>query len=131
MASFSMKASGNIAPSRFVKQTVTADGEVTQAGTGERIFGVSHEGVRRIPGLLDDGFAAIAGEDLKVYGDNDECLLEIVATVAPGDRLKSDTDGKGTPVASNNDEWGATAKVAGVSGRLIRVEVRPGQQFGV
>jgi hypothetical protein len=130
MAIWSKKATGNIAPSRFVKQSVTTDNQVTQAGAGEKVFGISQAGTRRTPyGALDDGYAAIANEDVQVFGVAENCLLEISATVAAGDRLKADADGKGTPTVTNLDEYGAIALVAGTTGQLIQVEVRPGLQI--
>ena len=131
MAIFSKKASGNIAPSRFVKLDTTGDNLVAQAGSGEKCYGICQPDTRRTPySTLDDGYAAIAGEDVKVFSVGEVCLLELVATVSPGDRLKSDTNGKGTPVGSNNDEYGAIALVAGVSGQLIMVQVVPESQYG-
>lgn len=125
----SMKASGNISPSRFVKLTTTADGEVTQAGAGEQIYGISQKTTRRTPyGALDDGYAAIAGENVGVHGIGEECLLEAGGTVAPGDRLKSDASGKGVATTTNLDEWGAICLQAGTAGKLVRVEPRPGMQ---
>ena len=100
----SFKANGNVSPSRFVKMDTSGDRPVLQA--------------------------TVAGEDLEVFQDDEEPWLEIVATVAYGDRLKSDANGKGTPVTANNDEWGAVAQQAGISGQLIRVLSKPLQQYG-
>jgi hypothetical protein len=126
MAILSMKANGNITMSRFVRIDTSGDGLVVQAGTGEKCFGVSQAGSRRVPySSLDDGYAAIAGEDLEVFGIGEECWLEIGGTVTVGDRLKSDTDGKGVTTTTNLDEWGAVARQAGTSGQLIRVQVIP------
>lgn len=128
--SWAMQATGNIAPSRFVKQATATDNRVTQCGAGDKIFGVSQAGTRRTPySSLDDGYCAIANENLQVYGIGELCLLEIGGTVSPGDRLKADADGKGVATTTNLDEWGAIAKVAGTSGMLIQVEVRPGMQI--
>lgn len=127
----SKKANGNITMSRFVKIDTSGDNLVAQAGAGDKVCGISQAGSRRTPySSLDDGYAAIAGEDLQVFGDNEECWLEAGATIAAGDRLKSDASGKGTPVASNNDEYGAIAINAGTSGLLIRVLSIPFGQYG-
>lgn len=126
----SFKASGNVTPSRFVKLSST-DNVVAQAGAGEAIIGVSQAGTRNAPySSLDDGYAAADGEDLEVFGDNEVCWLELGAAATVGARLKSDANGAGTPVTANNDEWGAVALVAGASGDLIQVEVRPLMQYG-
>lgn len=122
-----MKAKGNIAPSRFVKQDTSNAFGVLQCGAGDKVFGISHQSTRRIPyGALDDGYAAIDGEDLSVYAGLEVCLLEIGGTVAIGDRLKADANGKGVTTTTNLDESGAIALEAGTSGQLITVEVRPG-----
>lgn len=128
---WSAKSGGNIAPSRFVKQSTSADNTVTQAGAGETVYGVSPRYTRRTPySSLDDGYCAISGEDVEVYGVGEECWLELGATATAGQRLKSDADGKGTPVTANNDEVGAVAIQSGTSGQLIRVQVTPGIQYG-
>lgn len=127
----SFTANGNIPPSRFVKMDSSGDRLVLLADAGAKIIGISQAGKRRAPySTLDDGYAAIATEDLEVFQDDEEPWLEIAATVAYGDRLKSDANGKGTPVTANNDEWGAVAQQAGVSGQLIRVLSKPLQQYG-
>ncbi len=129
---YSKKANASIPPSRFVKTDTSGDNLVALASTGEQIYGISQMGTRRTPyASLDDGYAAIAGEDLEIFGIGEVCPLELVATVTAGARLKSDSAGKGLPVTSNNDEYGAIALVAGVSGQLIMVQVVPESQYGV
>lgn len=131
MAIFSMKSGGNISPSRFVKQDTSADNQVTQAGAGDKIFGISQAGVRRTPySSLDDGYCAISGEDVEVFGIAEKAvLLEIGGTVTRGDRLKSDANGKGVTTTSTGDEIGAVALVSGTSGMLIPVEVISPTQY--
>ena len=122
--SISLKATGNIAPSRFVKMATTADMSVAQAGAGDKVIGISPPFTRRTPySSLDDGYCAVSGEDVPVFTTNDECMLELGGTVTAFDRLKSDTDGKGVTTTTNLDEIGAIALVSGVSGQLIRVRV--------
>lgn len=129
---YSKKSGGNVAPSRFVTLSTTADNTVTQCGTDGHVYGISQAGVRRTPySSLDDGYAAISGEDLEVFGVGEVCLLEVSATVAAGDRLKSDTNGKGTPVTTTLDNYGAIATVSAVSGQVIMVEVHPHHQYVV
>ncbi len=124
----SLKANGNVPPARFVKPDTSGDGLVLVAGAGERCLGISQPGTRRTPySGLDDGFAAIAGEDLQVFGVGERPMLELGGTVAFGDRLKSGALGVGVVTTTNLDEWGAIALAAGVSGQLIQVEV---VQFG-
>lgn len=130
MGSYSRMANGNIAPSRFVKLDTSNDNRVTQCGAGERVYGISQPSVHNIAlsggGFTtpDDGYAAVAGEMLNIYGPGDPgVLLEAGGTVTAGDLLKSDSNGKGVVVASNNDFYGARALESATSGQLFRVEV--------
>lgn len=130
MASF--VANGTIPPCRFVKLDTTATGKVLLCGTNGIIYGISKADTRRIPALgLDDGNAAIVGENLHVFEDNEECYLEIVASVTQGQQLKSDTNGKGTPVTANNDIYGAIALQSAPAGKVIKVKVVKGNYFGM
>lgn len=132
MARFSKKANGNVPPARFVRTDTSGDNLVVVAAAGEQIFGISQPSTRRTPySNLDDGYAAIAGEDLDVFSVGEVCLLELGGTVSPGTRLKASTLGVGIAVASNNDEYGAIALVAGASGDLVMVQVMPEMQYGV
>lgn len=122
-----MISGGNIAPMRFVKPSAAADNTCLQCGAGEMPIGVSQRGTRNTPySTLDDGFAAIAGESLEVCRPGDRALLELGGTVAAGDHLKSDADGKGL-TASAGDKYGARASQAGTSGKIIEVYVFPGE----
>ncbi len=128
MGSHSKVASGNISPSRFLILTTSADGKVTQAGAGEKVYGISGPWTRNTPySSLEDGYHAIAGENVLVYGIGEKCMLELGGTVSPGDRLKSDSNGKAVATTTNLDEFGAVAMMAGTSGKLIEVEVVLGQ----
>lgn len=129
MASHTKVAAGNIKPMRFVKLT-TGDGKCLVCGAGDKVYGVSQKGTRRVPySSLDDGYCAIAGEELQVYGPGEDPKPALVlgGTVAAGDRLKSDSDGAGVTTVTNLDEYGAIAMWAGVAGEIIEVEVRTGQ----
>lgn len=129
---YSRKANGNVAPSRFVKLDSSDDGLCLQADAGAVVFGVSQPGTRRTPyGSLDDGYAAIAGEDLLVYGPGEWPMLELAAACSNGERLKSDADGKGTPVTADKDEYGAVAQASGAAGELIPVLVVPYGSYNV
>ncbi len=128
--SFTRVAGGNIKPSRFVTISTTVRGRVTQTTTGAQIHGISQEGTRNTPySSLDDGYAAIAGENIRIYGPpNKDVLLVIGGTVTAGDRLKSDTDGKGVVTITNLEEYGAIAMVDGVLNDVIPVQcVGPSQ----
>lgn len=125
MPSYTRVANGNISPCRFVTQDTSNVGKVTQATAGQQVYGISQEGTRRVPGDigLDDGFCAIAGENLNIYGPPaKDVLLKLGGTVTIGDRLKSDGSGQGVSTTTPADEVGAIALQSGVSGDLVRVQ---------
>ncbi len=129
MASHSKVASGNILPSTFVILTTSAPGKVTQASTGERIYGVSQIGTRSAPFEgLDSNYAAIAGDNVMIFGIGQKCLLRIGGTVTHGDYLKSDSSGFGVTASTDQDDYGAIAQASGVSGDLIEVLVQVGER---
>lgn len=122
-------AGGNIAPARFVKISTAADHTILQAGAGDKAIGVTHKGVRNAPySSLNDGYAAIAGESgFRVFFEGEVCHLELgTGGATAGDRLKSDTNGKGVAVASDEDWYGAEALETGSAGDVILVRVVTG-----
>lgn len=127
MASGSFVANGNLYPSRFVKPD-TAVGKVTQAGAGEVTCGVTQQGTRNTPySSLDDGYCAIAGENVRVYQVGEECYLESGAAITVGALLKPSTNGVAIAVAANNDWYGARARqTCAAAGVLIRCVVEEG-----
>ncbi len=121
----SKQANGNILPACFVMLDTTKDGCVIQATAGAKIYGIAQVESRMFPFPgLDDGYAAIAGENLKVFtpADKDVWLQVGAGGCAPGDRLKATTNGVGILTVTNLDEWGAIAKETGLSGDLVRVD---------
>ena len=126
---YSRIADGDVYPMRFVKLSTSTAERLLQAGAGDMIFGVSQKGTRFFPvDFMDDGKAAVQGEMLHVYGPGGdgggEILLELGGTVATqGVRLKSDADGKGTPVTADGDQFGAISLRGGVSGDFIPVDL--------
>ena len=92
-------AAGNIAPCRFVTPSTSAIGKVSQSTTSDVPCGISQKGTRNVPGSslgLDDGYAAIAGENVGVHGTPDkDILLRLGGTVTRGASLKSDASGFG------------------------------------
>jgi hypothetical protein len=122
-------ANGTIAPARFVKQDTTTNNAFLQAGSGDKVVGISQKGTRRTPySGLDDGNAAIAGEPLHVFGPPETAPLELGGTVAAGDLLKPDTNGKGITAGSDGDFYGALSPQAGGSGDIIEVQVMLGMR---
>ena len=119
-------ANGTINPSRFVKLDTTTQGRVLQCGAGDKCLGISQLGTRRSPEVDSSGNAAQTGEPLGVHDEFGElCGLTLGGTVTVGDRLKSDANGKGVTTTTDQDEYGAIAKMNGVSGDVITVEVTP------
>jgi hypothetical protein len=122
-------AGGNIAPRRFVKQSTTAPNTVLQAGAGDKVFGISQTSSRNAPYLtLDDGFTAIAGEPVRVFGPGEIAPLQYGGTVTAGQRLKSDANGKGIATTADGDEYGAVALQSGIADEIGEVRVEIGQR---
>lgn len=126
-ASYSAVAGGNIAPCRFVTMSESS-GEpvVTQSAANDVVWGISPKSTRRMAlSGWDDGYAAIAGETMAVFGPgDDEALLEISETVTAGQLLQATTDGVGAVASANNDNIGAVALEGGASGDVIKVKPR-------
>lgn len=123
--SFTGVAASNVKPSRFVKRTSSSGEPVLLAcGANESPWGISQPSTRRMAlSGWDDGYAAVPGEMLNVYGPgDDECLLVLGADCSAGDYLKSDATAAGVPAGSNRDAVGAQAKVDGKSGQAIPVK---------
>lgn len=129
-------AGGNIAPSRFVKPSTTANQTVVQAGAGDIVCGISQKGTHNVPGTIggvavDDGYAAVAGMSVGVFDQSDTARgqfidLELGGTVTAGDYLKSDVNGKGVTATADGDYYGARTNRSGVAGQLIQVQVITG-----
>lgn len=125
----STRAGGNIKPRRFVKQSTTAPNTVLQAGAGEKIFGISPTSTRNAPySTLDDGYTAINGEAMRVFGPTEIAPLALGGTVTAGDKLKSDSDGAGVAATADAEHYGAVALQSGVSGDIVEVRVEIGQR---
>lgn len=121
--SVTKRCNGNINPSRFVK-LATADDSVTQCGSAEVIHGISQRDIRDIDGTV----AGAAGEEIEVHlPPEEDILLELGSGGATyGDRLTSDTNGKGIAMgstAATKYNVGAIALENGSEGDLIRVRV--------
>jgi hypothetical protein len=126
----SFTANGTIRPSRFVKFDTSGPGLVLEADAGEAVVGISGPGTRFVPwSELDDGNHAIAGENCQVFQDGHKrIMLELGGTVDEGSFLKSDADGKGVAATADQEKYGARARVAGVSGEIIEVDVMIGER---
>jgi hypothetical protein len=120
-------AKGDINSSRFVKSDGTNDFAVVEGTANAEVRGIAMEGSREAPiPSVTSPLAAKTGEGLLVYGNGQQCLLELGGTVSAGDVLKSDSAGKGVVIATGGDTLqhiGAVALEGGVSAEKILVEV--------
>ncbi len=116
-------ASGNIYPCRFVKRS--GDHQVAQAGSNEKVLGISQEGTNTAPiPDVSSTYAAVSGESLRVFQDNEECLLDVAEAVTAGQKLKSDSNGKGVVGGAGSDEEiGAEVIRGAASGEKALVRV--------
>ena len=94
--------------------TIDADGAVARADADAFIVGLwlNHAEPRAVMVQID-GTAA----------------LELGATAAVGDHLKSDADGRGVPTTTAGDATGAIALEAGDAGDQVTVLLRPGSRY--
>jgi hypothetical protein len=143
MATF--QASGNISPKRFVcidptyplavAPFINAGGQVVQASlTSVPIIGISQPSTRltNYQGL-DDGYAAIAGQELVVYQSDAQAWDGVLLTLgtggcSAGDRLTTDGSGQGIVVSGDGQYIGAQAMNAGLAGQDVLVQPYRGQQ---
>lgn len=122
-------ANGDIRPSRFVQQDSSADHKATEGGDNVPVIGVAMESSNYPPlsDLAITVLAAQAGQYFKMYGDGEQCLLEAGAAITHGDKLKSDSVGRGVPILTTGtvlQHFGATAlQTAAAAGELIPVQV--------
>lgn len=116
-------ATGNIATSRFVKK----DGayKVAQCGAGEVAVGISSEGSQDTPIPGASALAAASGDTLRVYSEEDNCLLDAGATVADGAFVKSDANGKGI-TATTGERYYAIVERGGDADEKMQVILRFG-----
>ncbi len=121
------RAGGTIRKSRFVVIDPSDDSTVLESGANGIIFGIAQEFSRDVPvdDIAGSGVnAAIDGDQIRVFGDGDApVLLELGATVASGDHLRSTASGAGQKQTLASEPVGAIALESGVSGVLIRVQV--------
>lgn len=123
---FGYAAGGNILPARFVMHSTAADWTVLEATSGALTCGVSPRSTHTAPlSGLDDGYAAVSGESVRIFVEGEVCGLELGGTVTAGERLKATTNGKGI-AATAGATYGAVALQAGVSGEIIEVRVENG-----
>jgi len=123
-----LKANGNITPSRIVKLVSGTDNGVTISAAATSVnIGVAQKGTRRAPGTGDDdGFAAIAGENVGVYSaGSGTAVVEAGGTVAVGDALTSDANGRAIATTTDGDFIIGWALQAGTANDLIDFLCQP------
>jgi hypothetical protein len=121
---YSKVATGNINPSSFVKLDPSNYGCVLQCGSGDVPWGIAQAGTRTAPYPgFDDGLAAVAGENVAIYGPGNTgtAPLRVSAAVTPGLHLKPDTNGYGTPVTGTSDIFGAEAIEIAPANKIVPV----------
>lgn len=131
-------AGGTIRVSRFVNLDSSDNNVVLEADANETIIGISQEGGRAAPVPLnttDPVEAAQDGEQLNVHlpggARKDISLCIGSGGCNAGDRLKSDGDGKGVPIATTGttiQNYGAIALAAASENELCPVEIVIGSE---
>jgi hypothetical protein len=117
MARSSYVASGNILPYSFVKLDTSTGktGYVAQAASGDTPIGIAAPSQHRAPlDGLQDGYCAVAGENIDVFDPADpenQTFIQVDAAYAQGTWLKpatcSSSQASGTQAASDGDVYGA------------------------
>jgi len=124
MALAGQTASGNIAPSRFVKKSGSY--LVAQAGAGEVCIGISQQGSLATPIPGASSLAAVEGSPIAVYDQDENCLLEAGAEVLDGAYLKSDSSGRGITATTGNQYFAIAERGAAAAGEKMQVLIRFG-----
>ncbi len=108
-----------------MKQDTTADNKVlVNAASTTKSIGISSEAGRQPSIDASTVYAGIAGDDMRVYGLGDTCMLTIGSGgCTAGDELTSDSTGQGITTTTTGDYVGAKALVTANAGELARVEV--------
>lgn len=127
----SLVANGNVSPARFIAPVVSSTGGAKGVQASDPtvlILGVSYNETRFPPNSpADDGYCAIAGENLPYHGPGEICGLILGGTVSSANvPLTTDSAGKGVTVDTTAATliWvGAISLQAGVSGDEVMVYV--------
>lgn len=127
----SFNAGGTIAPGRIVKLSTAADNTVLQstAAAADVPVGVAQRGMRDAPGIAgsDPAIAAIAGDQISVYGPGSIAPVIAGAAFARGAALASDANGRAVTVtaATNTHIVGWALESAGALGEEVQMIVSP------
>lgn len=96
-----LMAGGNISPSRFVMMD-TDPNQCIQATDNAETIGVTHDSTNYAP-LSDQTvseYAAKDGQNVRLFGDGDVCLITAAEALSVGDEVKADGDGKAQAIAT-------------------------------
>lgn len=125
-------ANGNVSPSRFLTPVAGTAKRLVQASASTApIYGVSGKNTRFPPGSpSDDGFHAIAGEQLTVHGPGQICSLKLGSTAVTDLTVPLTTDGSGqglpqAPANATTCYYGAIPLTLGAASDTIAVFVLP------
>lgn len=125
------KAGGDINPKRFVVIDATDTNTVVEAsGVTAVLVGISTDATKASP---SDGASTLAAEDgdhIETRMDGEVALLNLgTGGATAGDKLTSDSDGKGITSSTDEDYWGALALESGSAGEDIEVLIMTGRQL--
>lgn len=118
-----LQAGGNIRPCRLLKIGAADNLVIEATAATDVIIGVSAPWTRQAPyGSLDDGFHAIAGEPVEIYGQGE--IAPVIAGsggMARGGRITSDGNGQGVAASAGNGSVGVALQTvaAGTKGEVL------------
>ena len=126
----SFVAEGTIRPMRIVKHGTTAGLVAEATGVTDDFVGISGQGTRFAPwDELDDGNHAIVTENVVVKQDGEKRVkLELGGTVTIGQWVTSHTDGTGLASTTDRDNVVGKARMGGVAGEIIEVDIIIGER---
>lgn len=128
MASATYVANGNVKPNRLVKidSSVTPPRIIQASANTDDIIGVSQIGTHNAPITgLNDGYAAIAGMNCKVWIVGDRAQVEAGAAFNAGAELTADSQGRAVSASTGNKVVGYARDTATAAGQLIEIQVQP------
>jgi hypothetical protein len=124
-------ASGNITPSTvLILDTSKTANQVLQASsaTANPLYGIAQAGTRNAPfGVLNDGFAAIAGGTLNVFTAPDTCQVLTGAAFNAGVMLTTDSSGRAVAATAGQYCIGESIDASPGLGYLVEVKIMPQQ----
>lgn len=122
-------AAGNILPSSIVIiDTALGANQVLQAtsATAGPLYGVAQAGTHNTPlAGLDDGFAAVAGDNVTVFTASDLCQVVIGAAVLAGQLLTTNGSGQAIPANATDYVVGQAIDAGTTAGQFIQMRVMP------